>query len=1818
MVDTNPQGGFSPDQIGYTGPDPSRFNPDGSVKPTYDMVGNQTNLPLYTTVNGVDIYTEPTNDPMWALYNGAMGQPRNPVAEATMEAYLTKYPSERAYHDAITRQSSSGSEGGFTSEKAARGDTVAQAAVLANPSAYYSGPAGSSTNPTTTNLPPLGQTKDWYSNGGVPLTTAQQIDRGQMMETTVTVPNDYIPFNSPEGMASSTVTEGPTNTLAALSDAYAQNRAGFASNLGDINTPNIAAELMRNNPSLLPYQATAYALQQQLTRAQGTPGIRDEQFFTGELARAGENLYERASEYHYIGQTLGIPVPSNPFEYQGDLAVEYLKGVPSGKNVFSPVSGSLAKDLPSGLGLQDYAWGMAKGNGSPMDFTNATEKVFVGAAGQYGPYGNLFGGPNYQGTSSSDGLRKQDAFQYTPAIQDTTIALLTKEGYSMAYDPISIGGGYGTTQSPRYLAPLTALPTSYDAATEETRGPLATNLGISQPNVSIIGAGNGNQIANSTFRSDPIAVALEGSVYLVDALSGLVSLGAWKPGADLIKEYKQNVNPTLDAFNSKMAGLQSQQVSHDTIGTKITSEKSDISRMISGKINSEGKFTGTPEEYTEYQSALGIMNSDVSKYNEFSTQHSNILAEGYKSGAIISAGNGAYIANPDNDRTYGAFSDWNRGVGRGIQSLFGETTLTASDFSALEQTPVFENANPVMQFGEGAYKVLATDPASLAQSATQALAIYVGLGALGVGAAALAPAEGVAAIGIPQTIGALGVGTLASPIFQYGTGALFVGIGAGEATGWGSLPRSQSISNLGGFSTHMAVMSWTGLATNGIARGYNFDGSSKNPIGILDRPSPIGIGTTKATGIDAATTILYAKVPFSASESGGYPVASVVRQSPIETTLGNPSAEISGDIFTNVATRIPSQQEAVIQANQAINAGPQTYIHATSDITPFMSKGSIDVSPNGEGGMFFSGQPGVVYENFLSGNLNGVREMGATGTPGIVRLTAQPTITPEYMAAINELQGTPISGRSPAGLGVATAKLPSGLYPGLTGYGGVEIPGRAVLSEMVVPGGSKLYVNKVSWEMTPSGEKIPAIDVSFESPGVVTRGKRVVQSILPSEGTTVTIGRQGLTNTLSGREITMGGLDTRPTDVPWNRADHIIYNDVVRNALPETQRNLYESVSPALNAAYNIKYTPTVREAYGEVPSEFASRTTMKGVISEAQKYQDLVAGGSRANRVWTGEGGVELPGSDVDLWVHQKDLPLLFEGITKAVSTEYPNVLTTRGTKLQVEKNRMFVSTKEGEEFLGAHTLEHFSDIAGDIHVKVPTIAGGEIGIPSPQSALAMKVAGFFGGIKYTPAGEITTTSPKYGTPVYPERVPTGQTSDWSGTPIDPALKLSKTFHHMDYEKNTGAWLTSEEHSAWHRMNNGEIPKDDAFYNRYQITTPNEMITQTSMGKAKAELVVTRAKDAPEMFALSRSIASDIYTQNPTVDFAGVRTSRRTAGADSLVALSENTRLYLDELKTQPGNEAVTKRYETIKGDVLKGVNRNPQPSIDIVTGRGWLDRPTRGYNEDAVFMPGRRYNPANAKATEEYPMNSKEYPESKKTSNIGVFGNYAETATPSIVSSYRANVRSVDYSPSSEPYPSTPLTVSTHYPSTKPITVDYAAKAYRGNDYPPTTIFTKITMDYKQTPQKHPDDKVVLDYPYNYPTGDTQYKPIITPVYPGRSQIKDYPQKTTPKKDYPNDIIPSKDYPADKPKPPAIPFGNFPNSGGNNNDKRRRRRKVELFSFEMGEDTPIPTRYGLAGKTTQYIPGTRGVAADILSSSDIAPNSILNTGRRNQEDRL
>ena len=183
-------------------------------------------------------------------------------------------------------------------------------------------------------------------------------------------------------------------------------RSGFTdlSSIGDSVTQRAIADnaalraLGINTPS--DDMVAGRTLEAQRKAAYLTPGMRDDMYFGNELQKWAQNKVEVSSAYHHMGMDAGIPIPPNRFEYQGDLAVEFLKGKPQkDSEMFSPVSGEMSPSLPNGgLGLQQYQWNQAlatdRGESQPgqVSFSSAIEKL-GSAEGQYGVYGTLSGMP---------------------------------------------------------------------------------------------------------------------------------------------------------------------------------------------------------------------------------------------------------------------------------------------------------------------------------------------------------------------------------------------------------------------------------------------------------------------------------------------------------------------------------------------------------------------------------------------------------------------------------------------------------------------------------------------------------------------------------------------------------------------------------------------------------------------------------------------------------------------------------------------------------------------------------------------------------------------------------------------------------------------------------------------------------------------------------------------------------------------------------------------------------------------------------------------------------------------------------------------------------------------------------------------------------------------------------------------------------------------------------------------------------------------------------------------------------------------------------
>ena len=143
----------------------------------------------------------------------------------------------------------------------------------------------------------------------------------------------------------------------------------------------------------------------------------------------------------------------------------------------------------------------------------------------------------------------------------------------------------------------------------------------------------------------------------------------------------------------------------------------------------------------------------------------------------------------------------------------------------------------------------------------------------------------------------------------------------------------------------------------------------------------------------------------------------------------------------------------------------------------------------------------------------------------------------------------------------------------------------------------------------------------------------------------------------------------------------------------------------------------------------------------------------------------------------------------------------------------------------------------------------------------------------------------------------------------------------------------------------------------------------------------------------------------------------------------------------------------------------------------------------------------------------------------------------------------------------------------------------------------------------------------------GTTYYTATPKPQYtnPTPSLITYY----TPSLITPSDIIP---YVPPYTPPPYVPppFVTLtPSDVPPLWETKRRRRKparfLELFSFEIGEDTPIPKRFGLGGEIgliinpeARFIPGYRGVAQNIIRPQDRTKNRLFDIVKPMRLDRL
>lgn len=678
-----------------------------------------------------------------------------------------------------------------------------------------------------------------------------------------------IPITIQRPVSAPALTAYDTQALQAV-----QGRAGYTptSELGGASTQRILEgyKLAQQNIALMGGNVAPVEMQAgrvlEAQRAASTT-TREQQFYSGELSKWAENMVELGSAYHVVGKASTTPIPANRYEYQADLAVEFLKGAPTkSSEYFSPVSGEMATYLPSGKGVQQISWDVAKtGEVSKVSFAPAVEKL-VASQSVYGPYGALWGGPEYKETGTN-------VKQYAAPTPEFQVK------------------GYAAQPS----VDLTNLPT-----------PFISSIGGAQP-------------TKYEYRTDPLAVALEGVVFFGDKLT----MGLWTPGKELLASKGQGDNPTLAAADATLAQYTARQPEIAALGTSIETQRSTIDAMLVGKTNAEGKFIGTAEEYTKYTGALTKLNEDVATYNKFNTDYSNAWGKAVASGAYIKTDKG-YVANPDLEHPYGAFSDWSRSI---TQTLRGGTT--EADIIRYESSPAYKESGFAMQFGESSWKAI-TNPTELSTMALHGVEFYAGIGALGAGVgmvAAPAAAEGGVGAGLLSR-GALGLQTIfQNPYVQGGIATAFTSQAYYEGT--------EKLTNLpaaGGTTINMAAMLAGGFAPEGAAAlgDYSAVRFAIKPETQI-RVQPVESGSVMPSESGASGLISF-EAPYQISQLPRYNVLGYEVMFP---RLSNLREVETGTIHSTQPIEIENIQSFVAERNLGASPAAQIWSRESNIVIDF-------------------------------------------------------------------------------------------------------------------------------------------------------------------------------------------------------------------------------------------------------------------------------------------------------------------------------------------------------------------------------------------------------------------------------------------------------------------------------------------------------------------------------------------------------------------------------------------------------------------------------------------------------------------------------------------------------------------------------------------------------------------------------------------------------------------------------------------------------------------------------------------------------------------
>ncbi len=268
-----------------------------------------------------------------------------------------------------------------------------------------------------------------------------------------------------------------------------------ATQAGDTKTQAIATELA-SKPYLVntiqPYKSYSEAVGVALEKQRETTTGKAQSYYGNELQKLIESNVGTSSEYHYQAAKSGVPQAANPYEYLGDLSVEFLKGSPTkSSEVFSPVSGELKSYLPVSGGLQQWAWNRAEGKNENVSYMPALAYL-ASAEGLEGPYGALYGGTGAEYVKPGEVSERLAAWSGMPRSASVTTIMPIQIG---AAEPMTVSKTEGKTSS-------VLVPSSFDLWASNLNIPILSGAAVATSDFLLSGT---NPIASMAKQASSLA-----------------------------------------------------------------------------------------------------------------------------------------------------------------------------------------------------------------------------------------------------------------------------------------------------------------------------------------------------------------------------------------------------------------------------------------------------------------------------------------------------------------------------------------------------------------------------------------------------------------------------------------------------------------------------------------------------------------------------------------------------------------------------------------------------------------------------------------------------------------------------------------------------------------------------------------------------------------------------------------------------------------------------------------------------------------------------------------------------------------------------------------------------------------------------------------------------------------------------------------------------------------------------------------------------------------------------------------------------------------